>query len=58
MNEHIDKPDLKEIGFLGELPEKRRQFLATRLKTRHYPAGTQILKEGRRGGFIGILASG
>jgi tetratricopeptide (TPR) repeat protein len=58
MSEQNDKPDLKVIGFLGELPEKRRQFLASRLKKRLYPAGTQILKQGRRGGFLGILDSG
>jgi tetratricopeptide (TPR) repeat protein len=51
-------PDLKEVSFLSELPEKRRQFLASRLKPRRYPAGTQILKLSRRGGFMGILASG
>lgn len=51
-------PDLKEIGFLRELPEKRRLFLVSRLKTRRYPAGTQILKQGSRGGLLGILESG
>ena len=58
MDQQISKPNLKEIGFLGELPEKRRQYLASRLKLRHYPAGTQILKLGRRGGFLGILEKG
>ena len=58
MNDQTNHPDLKEIGFLSELPEKRRQFLASRLKRRHYPAGTQILKQGRRGGFMGILEKG
>ena len=58
MNDNLTKPDLKEIGFLGELPEKRRRFLASRLKLRQYKAGTQILKLGRRGGFLGIMESG
>ena len=58
MSDQINQPDLKEIGFLSELPEKRRQFLASRLKRRHYPAGSQILKQGRRGGFLGILEEG
>jgi CRP-like cAMP-binding protein/lipoprotein NlpI len=51
-------PDLKEVRFLNELPERRRQFLVSRLKARHYSAGTQIHKQGRRGGFLGILESG
>ena len=58
INEGTTPPDLKEIGFLRELPEKRRLFLASRMKTRRYPAGSQILKLGRRGGFLGILKSG
>jgi tetratricopeptide (TPR) repeat protein len=58
MDDEINLPDLKGIGFLGELPEKRRQFLSSRFKIRSYPAGTQILKLGRRGGFLGILESG
>lgn len=58
MNDISTAPDLIEIGFMRELPEKRRQFLASRLKKRHYPAGTQIHRFGRRGGFLGILESG
>lgn len=58
MSDQINQPDLKEISVLNELPEKRRQFLASRLKKRHYPAGTQILKAGRQGGFLGILEKG
>lgn len=58
ISERPTQPDLKEIGFLSELPEKRRLFLASRLKTRRYPADTQILKQGTRGGFLGILDSG
>jgi tetratricopeptide (TPR) repeat protein len=58
MNDTSTSLDLTEIGFLRELPEKRRQFLASRIKKRHYPAGTQIHKMGRRGGFLGILESG
>ncbi len=58
MDQQTNKPNLKEISFLGELPEKRRQYLASRLKRRQYPAGTQILKLGRRGGFLGILEKG
>ena len=58
MNDTPTKPDLNEIDFLRELPEKRRLFLSSRLNTRTYPAGTQILKLGRRGGFLGILESG
>ncbi|HDD56189.1 MAG TPA: tetratricopeptide repeat protein [Chloroflexi bacterium] len=58
INEQITPPDLKEISFLRELPEKRRLFLASRLKTRRYSAGTRILKQGTRGGFLGILERG
>lgn len=58
MSDPINQPDLKEIDFLSELPEKRRQYLASKLKRRRYPAGTQILKGGRRGGFLGILEEG
>ena len=58
MNDNPTVPDLKDIGFLRELPKRRRQFLVSRLKTRRFPAGTQIQKLGRRGGYLGILESG
>jgi len=58
MDDQSQPPNLKEIGFLGELPEKRRRFLAARMKRRQYPEGTQILKAGRRGSFLGILEKG
>ena len=58
INEQTTLPDLKEIGFLRELPEKRRLFLVSRLKMRRYLDGTQILKQGTRGGFWGILEHG
>jgi len=51
-------PDLKTIVFLEELPPRRREFLASRLETRFYRGGSQIIREGRRGDFLGILASG
>lgn len=54
----IKAPDLKGISFLAELPEKRRTFLASRLKKRAYPAGAQIIRRGRKGGFFGIVAAG
>ena len=52
------QPDLKEIGFLRQLPEKRRQFLASRMKIRRYSAGTRILRQEQRGGFLGIIQQG
>ncbi len=51
-------PDLKEIGFLAELPEKRLRFLASRLKKRKYRAGTQIIRQGSKGEFFGIIYRG
>jgi tetratricopeptide (TPR) repeat protein len=51
-------PKLGSNGFLGQLPEKRRNFLASRLKRVEFPNGTQIIKKGRSGQFIGFLESG
>lgn len=50
--------DLKEISFFAELPEKRLRFLASCLKERRYRAGTQIIRQGGKGEFFGIIASG
>lgn len=58
MDDQSTQPDLQEIGFLRELPEKRRRYLASRLRKRRYPAGTQILRLDSLGGFLGILESG
>lgn len=49
---------MKEISFLAELPEKRRQYLVSKLKRRRYRAGAEIIKQDGRGGFLGILESG
>ena len=51
-------PDLGSNGFFGQLPEKRRNFLASRLKRIEFPPGTQIIKKGRSGHFWGFLESG
>jgi tetratricopeptide (TPR) repeat protein len=56
--DQIIKPDLKEIAFLAELPDKRLRFLASRLKLRHYRSGTRIIRRGGKGEFFGILAQG
>ena len=51
-------PKLGSDGFFGQLPEKRRNFLASRLKRVEFPPGTQIIKKGRSGQFFGFLESG
>ena len=58
MGQPNNPPELKEIGFLRQLPERRRQFLASRMKTRRYPAGNLILRQEQRGGFMGIVQEG
>jgi tetratricopeptide (TPR) repeat protein len=58
MTDQHHPPDLEEISFLAELPDKRRRFLASRLKIRRYPAGSQIIRQGRKGGFFAVVAEG
>ncbi len=58
MRHNANPPDLKGIGFLAQLPEKRLRFLSSRLRLHSYPAGVQIIRQGRRGEFFGIVASG
>ena len=54
----VNLPDLESIGFLAELPEKRRRFLASRLKKRRFKAGAVIIRQGGNGEFFGIIADG
>lgn len=58
MDQPTTPPDLNEIGFLRQLPQRRRQFLASRMKTRRYKAGTRILRQEQRGDFMAIIHSG
>lgn len=58
MDQKPAPPNLKEIGFLRQLPAKRRQYLASRMKIRHYPAGARILRNDQRGDFLGVVHSG
>jgi len=51
-------PDLKNIGFFGKLPPKRRQYLESKLKRINFRSGSQIIKQGRSGNFLGIVESG
>jgi tetratricopeptide (TPR) repeat protein len=45
-------------GFFRELPLKRRYYLESKLKRREFSAGTQIIKRGRSGHFLGIVEHG
>jgi tetratricopeptide (TPR) repeat protein len=58
MNAVKTVPNLGSNGFFGQLPEKRRKFLASRLKRVEFSPGTQIIKKGRSGHFLGFLESG
>ena len=51
-------PKLGSNGFFGQLPEKRRNYLASKLKRVEFSPGTQIIKKGRSGHFLGFLESG
>jgi tetratricopeptide (TPR) repeat protein len=51
-------PDLMKIGFFIELPPKRQDFLASRLKKQAFGAGEEIIRAGRSGQFLGIIESG
>ncbi|MEE8355996.1 MAG: tetratricopeptide repeat protein [Anaerolineales bacterium] len=58
MNDTKPAPDLRNIGFFGKLPPKRRQYLESKLKRINYRSGSQIIKQGRSGNFLGIVESG
>jgi tetratricopeptide (TPR) repeat protein len=58
MNEVKTLPKLGSNGFFGQLPEKRRNFLVSKLKRVEFSRGTQIIKKGRSGQFLGFLESG
>ena len=50
--------DLLNIGFFVELPPRRRRYLSSRLKRIKLSPGTQVIKKGRSGRFLGIVESG
>ena len=58
MNDQKRLPELKKIGFFIELPTKRREFLASKLKRQIFTPGAEIIREGRSGRFLGIIESG
>jgi len=51
-------PELVNNDLFKELPSKRRRFLVSRLKRVEFSAGTQVIKKGRSGQFLGILERG
>ncbi|MCJ7715722.1 MAG: tetratricopeptide repeat protein [Anaerolineales bacterium] len=58
MNVETPAPQLKEYGFFGKLPQKRRLYLESKLKKIVFPVGSEIIKKGQSGSFLGILESG
>ena len=50
--------DLLNIGFFVGLPPRRRRYLESRLKRIKFAPGTQVIKKGRSGRFLGIVESG
>jgi tetratricopeptide (TPR) repeat protein len=58
MNNQYSPPDLKKIGLFTELPAKRLDFLASKLKKQAFGPGEQIIRAGRSGRFLGIIESG
>ncbi|RLD01078.1 MAG: hypothetical protein DRI65_15915 [Chloroflexota bacterium] len=58
MNNQNSAPDLKKIGLFTELPAKRLDFLALKLKKQAFGPGEQIIRAGRSGRFLGIIENG
>jgi len=58
MTDTKSAPALKNIGFFGKLPPKRRRYLESKLKRIDFTSGSQIIKQGRSGNFLGIIESG
>jgi len=58
MDKQKSPPDLKKIGLFKELPAKRLDFLASKLKKQGFAPGEQIIRAGRSGHFLGIIDSG
>lgn len=58
MSNEISPPDLKKIGLFNELPARRLDFLASKLRKQVYAPGEQIIRAGRSGHFLGIIESG
>jgi len=58
MKNQNSPPDLTKIGLFKELPAKRLEFLASKLKKQAFEPGEQIIRAGRSGRFLGIIESG
>jgi len=58
MDDQKSPPDLKQIELFKELPAKRLNFLASKLKKQEFAPGEQIIRAGRSGQFLGIIDSG
>ncbi len=58
MDNQNSPPDLQMIGIFAELPAKRLDFLATKLKKQAFDPGEQIIRAGRSGHFLGIVETG
>jgi len=58
MDNQKSPQDLKKIELFKELPAKRLDFLASKLKKQEFAPGEQIIRAGRSGHFLGIIDSG
>ncbi|MCJ7718102.1 MAG: tetratricopeptide repeat protein [Anaerolineales bacterium] len=58
MDDKKRTPEIRTVGFFGELPASRRRFLESKLKRIEFEAGSSIIKKGRSGQFLGIVESG
>lgn len=58
MNDVNQVPEIIRNDLFKELPAKRRRYLESRLKRVEFSAGTQVIKKGRSGQFLGILERG
>lgn len=58
MNGKNPANSLERYGFFGEIPIRRRRFLESKLKSRLFPAGSEIISTGQVGEFLGILEHG
>ena len=58
MKDVMTVPELMNNDLFKEMPKKRRRYLESKLKRVEFSAGTQVIKKGRSGQFLGILERG
>jgi Flp pilus assembly protein TadD len=49
---------LEKYGFFGKIPARRRHFLESKLKSKLFRAGAEVISQGEKGDYLGILEHG